>query len=381
MTDSKALFMICRENDIEKMRQALAGGFDPNQRLHESGMKALHIVAARGHQEMVSLLLQQPDIELNPKTQNTGETPLHLAADYGHQEVVVLLLQQPGIDINAADLQGSTALHTAAYRSQEEIVALLLDHPGIEAGATDIDGDTVLHIAVFSNAGLTLVTPGLLRRLLACPSIDPNVKNRRGNTPIMCLLLRGGNLVECLQAFVECDKVDLDDQDVADGWSLEDLARWDLVVETEFKLRIFFVQWPETWATGCLEGGEAEEGGGEKKVGLIENHPILPQSLSPVAKITSVCLLQVDQGAAETGVEGAAGRALRPRLPPPPPPWSSPWPHGGGLDWAHQGVADLLWPVKRWRVGLLMLSPVGFYFNDKRPTLRCLWHFVHLYTF
>ena len=212
--------MICRENDIEKMRQALAGGFDPNQRLHESGMKALHIVAARGHQEMVSLLLQQPDIELNPKTQNTGDTPLHLAADDGRQEVVVLLLQQPGIDTNAADLQGSTALHTAAYRSQEEIVALLLDHPGIEAGASDIDGNTVLHIAVFSNAG-----PGLLRRLLACPSIDPNVKNRAGYTPIMRLLLRGGNPVERLQAFVECDKVDLDDQDGREGWSLEDLAR------------------------------------------------------------------------------------------------------------------------------------------------------------
>ena len=216
MTDSKALFMICRENDIVKMRQALAGGFNPNQRLHEDGIKALHIVAHRGHQEMVSLLLQQPDIELNPR-QDSGETPLHLAAAFGHQEVVALLLQQPGIDTNAADLQGWTALHYAAYNGQEKVLALLLDHPGIEAGASDIDGNTVLHIAVFSNAG-----PGLLRRLLACPTTDPNVKNQAGNTPIMCLLQNGGNQVERLQAFVECDKVDLDDQD---GRSLEDLAR------------------------------------------------------------------------------------------------------------------------------------------------------------
>ena len=142
---------------------------------------------------------------------------MHKAAAFGHQEVVALLLQQPGIDTNAADLQGWTALHYAAANGQEEVLALLLDHPGIEAGATNIFGNTVLHIAVFSNAG-----PGLLRRLLACPSIDPNVKNRAGNTPIMCLLLRGGNPVERLQAFVECDKVDLDDQD---GRSLEDLAR------------------------------------------------------------------------------------------------------------------------------------------------------------
>ena len=93
MTDSRALYIICMENNIVKMRQALAGGINPNQRLNENGIKALHIVARRGHQEMVSLLLQQPDIELNPKTQYCGETPLHVAAAFGHQEVVVLLLQ------------------------------------------------------------------------------------------------------------------------------------------------------------------------------------------------------------------------------------------------------------------------------------------------
>ena len=216
MTDSNALYIICMENNIVKMRQALAGGVNPNQRLHENGIKALHIAAGTGHQEMVSLLLQQPDIELNPKTQNTW-TPLHLAAFHGHHEVVALLLQQPGIDTNAVNPQGWTALHYAAANGQEEIVALLHDHPGIEAGATNIFGNTVLHNAVFGHAG-----PGVLRRLLACPTIDPNVKNVAGTTPIMCLLLRGGNQVERLRAFVECDKVDLDDQD---GRSLEDLAR------------------------------------------------------------------------------------------------------------------------------------------------------------
>ena len=216
MADTKALFTICWENNIEKMRQALAGGFNPNQKFNERGIKALHIAALSGHQEMVSLLLQQPGIELNPKTQNKG-TPLHLAAFHGRQEVVALLLQQPGIDTNAANEDGWTVLHVAAYNGQEEVLALLLDHPGIEAGATNIFGITALHNAVCGHAG-----PGVLRRLLACPSIDPNVKNRAGNTPIMCLLLRGGNQVERLQAFVECDRVNLDDQD---GRSLEDLAR------------------------------------------------------------------------------------------------------------------------------------------------------------
>ena len=56
---------------------------------------------------------------------------------------------------------------------------------------------------------------------------------------------------------------------------------------------------------------------------------------------------QVDPGAEAAGVQGAAGRALRPRLPPPPPPWSPPCLHEGGLVGAWQGVGDLPRPVIR----------------------------------
>ena len=58
--------------------------------------------------------------------------------------------------------------------------------------------------------------------------------------------------------------------------------------------------------------------------------------------LVTQCTSQVDQGAAETGFEGAAGRALRPRLPSPPRPWRSPCLHEGGLDRAYQEVADIL---------------------------------------
>ena len=65
--------------------------------------------------------------------------------------------------------------------------------------------------------------------------------------------------------------------------------------------------------------------------------------------LVTQCSSQVDQRAAETGVEGAAGRALRPWLPPPLPPWWSPCLHEGGLDRAYQEVADILWSIKRTR--------------------------------
>ena len=40
----------------------------------------------------------------------------------------------------------------------------------------------------------------------------------------MVLLRRGGNVVDLLRAFMECDRVDLELKD-QDGRSLEDLAR------------------------------------------------------------------------------------------------------------------------------------------------------------
>ena len=56
------------------------------------------------------------------------------------------------------------------------------------------------------------------------PDTDPNLKNHMGDSPLMVLLQMGGNVVEQLRAFMECDRVDLELKD-QEGRSLEDLAR------------------------------------------------------------------------------------------------------------------------------------------------------------
>ena len=80
--------------------------------------------------------------------------------------------------------------------------------------------------------------------------------------------------------------------------------------------------------------------------------------------LVTQCSSQVDQGAAETGVQGAAGRALRPRLPSPPPPWSPPCLHEGGLVGAGQGVGDLPRPVIR-----RLVEPKRSQFEQKKLRL------------
>ena len=186
MAEDKEFFEMCSEGKIEELRKALARGTNPNKKLDTDGSTALHAAAVRGHLEVVALLLQQPQVDVNVAT-NNGSTALHLSAFRGHLEVVALLLQQPQIDLNAATDDGDTALHFAAFQGHQEI----------------------------------------LTHLLARPKTDPNVRNQEGDTPIMILLKRILNIDiqgNCLQAFVDCNKVDLDVKD-PDGDGLEDLAR------------------------------------------------------------------------------------------------------------------------------------------------------------
>ena len=199
----------------------LARGGDPNQMVGNVGETALIAAADRGHQEVVGLLLEQPGISVNATATNEW-TALHYAAAQGHLEVVVLLLEKPGISVNEATFDGWTALHFSARDGHEEMLALLLEHPEIDARATTDNGDTILHSACAGYSG-----PDMLRRLLAHPDTDPNVKNLYESTPIMYVLERNRHIDiqrVCLQALVESDKVVLDVKD-EQGRSLEDLAR------------------------------------------------------------------------------------------------------------------------------------------------------------
>ena len=188
MDDDKQLFIKCLEGNMPEVKMMLARGGDPNK-----------------------------------KVGTIGQTTLIAAAGQGHQEVVGLLLEQPGISVNAADDGGQTALHWAANNGYQEVVALLLEHPEIDAKATTNGrGNTILHSACYFDGG-----PDILRRLLAHPDTDPNVKDMYGSTPIMVLLQRNYDIDiqrGRLQALVGSDKVDLDVKD-PQGRSLEDLAR------------------------------------------------------------------------------------------------------------------------------------------------------------
>ena len=80
----------------------------------------------QGDSAAVSSLLSR---ELDPNIQFPiiGSRPLILAAAKGHQEMVELLLDR-GAQVNATDYTGWTPLHAAIYGGHAEVVQLLLDH-------------------------------------------------------------------------------------------------------------------------------------------------------------------------------------------------------------------------------------------------------------
>ena len=104
---------------------------------------ALHHACIRGHQNVVTMLLDK-GADVNAVSAQ-GETPLHAAALMGRFFIVKSLLQK-GANINIADHRGYTALMFAIREGHEDVVKLLLNYEASVYCRT-VDGFTPLHIA------------------------------------------------------------------------------------------------------------------------------------------------------------------------------------------------------------------------------------------
>ena len=111
----KSFFNICEKGTLKEVRRALANGADVNER----GM--------------------------------FKKTCLMLAVSDAKEPLVSLLLQQPGIQVNVKDIIGWTALHYAAFHNYREegrqVIKLLLNFPGIDTEMTNDDDQTPLMLA------------------------------------------------------------------------------------------------------------------------------------------------------------------------------------------------------------------------------------------
>lgn len=182
----------------------LSQGADVHSKLLTYATGPFFQAAAHGHVGIVNLLLDQPGIMPDEKTES-GETALHVAAKGGHTEVVKHLLQA-GWDPNLTSDNGATPLIIAAQNGHYEVVKFLLQIANIDLRGT--------------NAGISLLSTAIDRQHLRVVQIilqeklqelNPNEQDSDGETIIQRAAMRGNlDIVNALLHTSFKTKIDVD---------------------------------------------------------------------------------------------------------------------------------------------------------------------------
>uniref|UniRef100_A0A8C3UMH5 Ankyrin repeat domain 35 n=1 Tax=Catharus ustulatus TaxID=91951 RepID=A0A8C3UMH5_CATUS len=132
-----------------------------------------------------------------------GQSALHLAAAGGLTECLTLLLEH-GAPVNETNDDGSTALHLATIACQPQCVKVLLQH-GANERHVDGQNRTPLHWAASSGCASSV--------LLLCDHGAPlDVPDAHGQTPLM-LAARGNHAAVCAQLLRRGAELGLADRD------------------------------------------------------------------------------------------------------------------------------------------------------------------------
>lgn len=145
-----------------------------------------------------------PSKDINAQN-HMGWPPLVYACrgDNGEHPEDIQRLLALGADIDIRNYKGKTGLHCAAKAGFLKVIKLLLEK-GATIDATDNNGETPLFEAIRSTIKSGEKQRMALETLLA-KGADPNVKNRKGLTPLQVAKRmrrpEGGRIVELLQSY------------------------------------------------------------------------------------------------------------------------------------------------------------------------------------
>ena len=123
--------------------------------------------------------------------------------DNGEHPDEIQRLLELGADINIQNYKGKTGLHCAAKAGFLNVINLLIEN-GATVDAIDNDGETPLFEAIRSTIKSGEKQRAALEALLR-KGADPNVKNRKGQTPLQVAKrmrrAEAGRIVELLQSY------------------------------------------------------------------------------------------------------------------------------------------------------------------------------------
>ncbi|XP_071273665.1 ankyrin repeat domain-containing protein 35 [Agelaius tricolor] len=186
--DQKLLEAVTR-GDVARVAALAARKAARPAKLNARGQSALHLAAAGGLTECLTLLLEH-GAPVNG-TNDDGSTALHLATIACQPQCVKVLLQH-GANERHVDGQNRTPLHWAASSGCASSVLLLCDHEA-PLDVPDAHGQTPLMLAAQGNH--VAVCAQLLRR-----GAEPGLADRDGRTALELALAHGSlEVAELLQ--------------------------------------------------------------------------------------------------------------------------------------------------------------------------------------
>ena len=146
--DMKLLLAGAKQGNIDKIKTAVKNGVDVNTK--PLGETALMSATSNGHKEIVSYLLEHPDINVNVKDSFDDSTALFYAIFSGTSDVrldIMEMLIEKGADVNAKNKYGDTPLmYASKVEGRLPSVSLLLKH-GANMNVKNYDDKTALMLA------------------------------------------------------------------------------------------------------------------------------------------------------------------------------------------------------------------------------------------
>jgi uncharacterized protein len=154
--DENLILVAALRGDVREVERLVGQDPSPLDARNWEEMTPLMLACARGHLEVVRLLLDKgAALDATGGNYENEDTALSFASLRGHAAVVRLLMER-GADPTIAGRAGYTPLIFAAKFGHLEVVRLLLGHPAVQATINyrnTIYGQTALFNACFWGRG------------------------------------------------------------------------------------------------------------------------------------------------------------------------------------------------------------------------------------